>query len=122
VSGITGAGSRPKTRSSTGAVTISTKIKIAADRTGTKAVRVAARLNEPQEACWRSLADGRAVDQKRAYGDAVKIARSLGLDYLPPAEAAQQPIAEILTRIETLLTDGRIENAAVRKGRGRRCR
>ena len=61
-------------------VKLSTKIKVATDRSGTKAGRVAAKLNATMEADWRSLADGRAADTKQAYGDAVKIARSLGLD------------------------------------------
>ena len=96
-------------------IKLSTKIKIANDRTGTKAGRVAARMNETCEAYWRSLADGKAADAKQAYTDAVKLARSLGLDYLTPSDAAQRPINDVLTRIETLLTDGRIENPAIRK-------
>ena len=55
-------------------VRISTKVKVANDRTGTKAGRVAAKLNATQEAYWRSLADGKAVDAKQAYADAVKLA------------------------------------------------
>jgi integrase len=96
-------------------VRLSTKIKVANDRTGTKAGRVAAKLNATQEAYWRSLVDGKAADAKQAYTDAVKLARSLGLDYLTPSDAAQRPINEVLTRIETLLTDGRIGNPAIRK-------
>jgi integrase len=96
-------------------VRLSTKIKVANDRTGNKAGRVAARMNETCEAYWRSLADGKAADAKQAYTDAVKLARSLGLDYLTPSDVAQRPISEVLTRIETLLADGRIENPAIRK-------
>jgi integrase len=96
-------------------VRLSTKIKVGNDRTGTKAGRVAAKLNATQEAYWRSLVDGKAADAKQAYTDAVKLARSFGLDYLTPSDAAQRPINEVLTRIETLLTDGRIENPAIRK-------
>src|ERR1700758_694087 len=96
-------------------VKLSTKVRVATDRTGTKAGRVAAKLNATQEALWRGLADGKTADHKQAYTDAVKLARSLGLDYLSPSEAAQKPITEILTRVETLLTDGRIENPVMRK-------
>ena len=96
-------------------VRISTKVKVANDRTGTKARRVAAKLNATQEAYWRSLADGKAVNAKQAYADAVKLARSLGLDYLTPTDAAQRPLNDVLTRIETLLVDARIENPAIRK-------
>jgi len=45
----------------------------------------------------------------------VKIARSLGFDYLPAQQIARRPINEVLDRIETLLVDGRIENPGVRK-------
>src|SRR5262245_38691720 len=96
-------------------IRLSTKIKVAHDRTGTKASRVAAKLNATQEAYWRSLADGKTADAKQAYSDAVKLARSLGLDYLMPSDAAQRPTNEVLTRIETLLTDGRIEHPAIRR-------
>jgi integrase len=96
-------------------VRLSTKIKVANDRTGIKAGRVANKLNATQEAYWRSLADGKAADAKQAHTDAVKLARSFGLDYLTPVDAAQRPINEVLARIETLLTDGRIDNPAIRK-------
>ena len=81
-------------------VRLSTKIKVANDRTGTKAGRVAAKLNAAQEAYWRSLSDGKAADSKQSYTDAVKLARSLGLDYLAPSDAAQRPINELLRRIQ----------------------
>jgi integrase len=96
-------------------VKLSTKIRVANDRTGTKAGRVAAKLNATLEAYWRSLADGQAADQKQAYADAIKIARSWGLDYLSPAAIAQQPLDDLLTRVETLLTDRRIDNTPTRK-------
>ncbi|WP_445222142.1 hypothetical protein ACKWRH_20940 [Bradyrhizobium sp. Pa8] len=81
-------------------VVISTKIAVADDRTGAKAARVAARLNEQQEAHWRSLTSG--TPDKQRWQDAVTIARSHGLDYLAPVEAAQRQIEELLSRIETL--------------------
>jgi integrase len=96
-------------------VKLSTKIKVANDRRGAKAGRVAAKLNATMEAYWRGLSDGKAADAKQSYVDAVRLARSLGLDYLTPADAAQRPINELLTRVETLLTDGRIENGPIRK-------
>jgi integrase len=96
-------------------IKLSTKIKIASDRTGTKAGRVAARLNETHEAYWRGLAEQKATDAKQAYTDAVKLARALGLDYMVPAAWAERPINEVLGRIETLLADGRLENPPIRK-------
>ena len=96
-------------------VKLSTKIKIATDRTGRKAGRIAARMNETLEAYWRSLADNKVSEAKRAYADAVKLARSLGLDYMTPPAWADKPLADVLGRIETLLVDKRIENPALRK-------
>jgi len=96
-------------------VRTSTKVKVANDRTGSKAGRVAARLNETLEAYWRSLVNGKAMQAKQSYSDAVKIARSLGLDYMQPATWSEQPIAEVLGRIETLLDGARIDDAPIRK-------
>jgi integrase len=96
-------------------IKLSTKIKVANDRTGTKAGRVAARMNETHEAYWRSLADNKAAGTKQAYTELVKLARSMGLDYMTPSAWAAKPITEVLARIETLLVDGRIEDPALRK-------
>ena len=40
---------------------------------------------------WRGLAESKAIEARQAYADAVKLARSLGLDYQPPPTIAQQP-------------------------------
>lgn len=96
-------------------VKLSTKIKVANDRAGTKAGRVAARMNETHELYWRSLAENKAAELKQAYTDAVKLARSLGLDYMASSAWAEKPITEVLAQIETLLIDGRIEDPALRK-------
>ncbi|WP_456655840.1 hypothetical protein [Bradyrhizobium sp. JR3.5] len=92
-------------------MTVSTKIKVADDRTGAKAARVAARLNEHQEARWRSLASG--TPDKQRWQDAVTIARKHNLEYLTPVEAAQRQIKELLTRIETLKVGDRKTDVAV---------
>jgi integrase len=81
-------------------VVLTTKIAVADDRTGAKAARIAARLNEQQEARWRSLASG--TPDKQRWQDAVSIARSFGVDYLTPDEAARREVSEMLVRIETL--------------------
>ncbi|SHN87121.1 hypothetical protein [Bradyrhizobium erythrophlei] len=98
-----------------GSIKLSTKIKVANDRAGTKAGRIAARMNETHEAYWRSLVEQKAGEARRSYEDAVKLARSLGLDYLPPPVWAQQPISDVVTRIETAMVDGRMDDAALRK-------
>jgi integrase len=98
-----------------GDIRLSTKIKVANDRAGTKAGRIVAQLNATMEAYWRGLADNRASQARQVYADAVKLARSLGLDYLPPSTWAQQPIAEVLARVETASVDGRMDNPGLRK-------
>ena len=59
-----------------GSIKLSTKIKVANDRAGTKAGRVAARMNATHEAYWRSLAENKATEARQSYADAVKLARS----------------------------------------------
>lgn len=98
-----------------GNVKVSTKIKVAADRKGTKASQVAARMNETLEAYWRGLADQKTAEAKQAYLDAVKLARSLGLDYQTPAVTAMAPIQDVLARIELLMINGMMSNAPMRK-------
>lgn len=98
-----------------GTVKLSTKIKVANDRTGSKASRVAARLNETLEAYWRGLSEQKAADAVRAYDDAVKLARSLGVDYLPPVESAARPFPEVRARVQAVMDGDRIENPAIRK-------
>lgn len=92
-------------------VTLSTKIAVADDRGGTKAARVAARLNEQQEARWRGLASGTPAKQR--WRDAVTLARSNGFDYLTPTEATQRDIGEVLARIEALKVGDRRNELAV---------
>ena len=98
-----------------GNVKLSTKIKVASDRKGTKAGQVAARMNETLEAYWRGLADRKTAEAKQTYLDAVKLARSLGLDYQTPAVTAMAPIEDVLARIETLIANGMMNNAPLRR-------
>lgn len=97
-----------------GIVKLSTKIRVAIDRTGVKAARVAAKLNEKLELYWRGLSGGQAIEAKQAWRDAVARARALDLEYVPPAQIAQQPITEILSRIETLMDHERWRQPPVR--------
>jgi integrase len=98
-----------------GNVKLSTKIRVAADRKGTKAGQVAARMNATLEAYWRGLADRKTAEAKQTYLDAVKLARSLGLDYQTPAVTAMAPIEDVLARIETLIANGMMNNAPLRR-------
>ena len=98
-----------------GNVKLSTKIKVAADRKGTKASQVAARMNATLEAYWRGLAEERATEAKQQYLDAVRLARSLGLDYQTPSVWATASIEDVLARIETVVANGLINNAPICK-------
>jgi integrase len=97
-----------------GIVKLSTKVKVANDRAGTKAGRVAARMNATHEAHWRMLAERKTTEARQTYADAVKLARSLGLDYLPSATVAERPTGEILSRVE-MLGNQRVEQAPLRR-------
>jgi integrase len=97
-----------------GIVKLSTKVRVANDRAGTKAGRVAARMNATHEAHWRLLAERNTTEARQTYADAVKLARSLGVDYLPSATVATRPIGEILTRVE-MLENHRVEQAPLRR-------
>ena len=98
-----------------GNVKLSTKIKVAADRKGTKAGQVAARMSATLEAYWRGLAEEKATEAKQQYLDAVKLARSLGLDYQTPSVWATASIEDVLARIETVVANGLINNAPMRR-------
>jgi len=101
-----------------GIVKLSTKIKVVADRSGTKAARVAAKIDEQLELYWRGLAGGASIEAKQLWRDAVARARTLGLEYMPPAEGAQRPIADVLTRLEILMDDDRWRQPAMRQAVG----
>ena len=98
-----------------GTVKLSTKVKVAKDRAGNKASRVADRLNATQEAYWRGLSELSATDAVRTYDDAVRLARSLGVDYLQPSEWAAKPFHEVRARVQAVMAGGRIDDPAKRK-------
>ncbi|MBR1227240.1 tyrosine-type recombinase/integrase [Bradyrhizobium sp. AUGA SZCCT0176] len=98
-----------------GIVKLSTKIRVAKDRTGSKASRIAARLNETTEAYWRGLSEQNAADAVRTYDDAVKLARSLGVDYQTPTESAARPFHEVRARVQTVMANGHIDDPAKRR-------
>ena len=58
----------------------STRIKIADDRVGRRAARVALTLNQELELFWKGLADGHLNADLSRYNDARRRARSLGYD------------------------------------------
>jgi hypothetical protein len=71
-------------------------------------------MNATHETHWRLLAERSTTEARQTYADAVKLARSLGLDYLQSANVAERPIGEILTRVE-ILENHRVEQAPLRR-------
>ncbi len=77
-----------------GVVKHSTKIRIALDRTGRRAARVASKLNEELELYWKSLTGDRLTADLSRYDEARRRARGLGFEYvvLNPTQEAKPHI------------------------------
>ncbi len=83
-----------------GIVKQSTKIRVVDDPRGTRAEKVASRINAELEAFWQGLGAGEMAEAKQRYEGARRRARAFGFDYLQPAEGAQRPLRELLERFE----------------------
>ncbi|MES2671646.1 MAG: integrase [Pseudomonadota bacterium] len=86
-----------------GIVRHSTKIRIADDKQQIKARIVADQMDSDLEAYWRSLGAGDRVAAESAHEEARKRARAMGLQFVPAAEIAAAPLAEIVLRLERLV-------------------
>jgi hypothetical protein len=75
-----------------GIVRHSTRIKIADDRLGRRASRVADKLNRELECFWKELAGGCSVADATRYETARRQARSLGYDYIPNSDLVVLPV------------------------------
>lgn len=94
-------------------VRISTGIRIVDDPRGVRAGEVMAKLYAELVQYWKDKRRGRDRDAEAQYQRACERARSLGLSYVPAAEAAPSlPIEEILTRFETLARRGAMESGS----------
>ena len=89
-----------------GIIRHSTKIRIAQDRTGRRASRVADKLNRDLEAFWRASAAGPARDLLARYEATRRCARSLGFEYVDNEQVLQLPIEGLLNRLEALVAKG----------------
>jgi hypothetical protein len=89
-----------------GIVKHSTKIKIANDRAGRRAARVAEKFNEQLEIFWNGLSGGKPKDQLDNYSATRSRARALGFDYIENEHLIQQPAEARLERLETLVAKG----------------
>ena len=87
-----------------GVVKHSTRIKIANDRAGRRAARVAERLNEELEAFWKGLSHGKPKDQLTSYDAARRRTRALGFDYVENEHLLQQQPEARLERLAACRT------------------
>ncbi|WP_375413011.1 tyrosine-type recombinase/integrase [uncultured Bradyrhizobium sp.] len=92
-----------------GIVRHSTKVRVANDRTGRRATRVADRLNSELEAHWRELAGNGCDEAIRTYDEARRRARSLGFEYLDNPQLLLAPWEKRVERLEAILANG-LEN------------
>ncbi|MBX3566536.1 MAG: tyrosine-type recombinase/integrase [Rhizobiaceae bacterium] len=97
-----------------GIVRHSTRIRIADDRVGRRAARVAQKLNEALELHWKSLATERPTSSLSPYDDARRRARELGYDYVPNEKLIVLPLERILERLETLVSKGLVQDPGAR--------
>ncbi|UFW90463.1 hypothetical protein BjapCC829_18770 [Bradyrhizobium barranii] len=97
-----------------GVVKHSTRIKIADDRSGRRAERVAQQLNEQLEIFWKGLANGRRADQLTSYEAARQRTRSLGFEYIEHEELLRQPPEARLQRLEALVAKGLADDSGAR--------
>lgn len=87
-----------------GIIKHSTKMLVAKDRRGVKAGRVADAMNRELEAFWRGLEDGKAEEAAARYAEARRRARAFGYDYVETADLANRSDAELLERLEKLVS------------------
>ncbi|EJW10826.1 Integrase [Rhodovulum sp. PH10] len=97
-----------------GIVKHTTRIRVASDRTGRRASRVAIQLNEALEAYWQELAARRSLRKNNCYEDARRRARSLGFDYVENAQLLMLPAERRLERLEALVLNGVADDAGAR--------
>jgi integrase len=97
-----------------GVIKHSTRVKIANDRSGRRAARVAEKFNEQLEIFWKGLSDGRPRDALNSYELARHRARALGFEYIENDRLLQQPPEARLERLEALVTKGLAKDAGAR--------
>ncbi len=89
-----------------GVIKHSTRVKIATDRAGRRAARVADRFNEQLEVFWKGLSNGHPKSTLNSYELARSRARAIGFDYVENDLLLQQPSEARLERLEALVAKG----------------
>lgn len=97
-----------------GIIRHSTRVRIADDRSGRRAARVAETLNEALELHWTSLVGTRSGSSVSRYDEARRCARALGYDYILNAQLIALPIERTLERLEALVAKGVAQDPAAR--------
>ena len=94
-------------------VRISTGIRILDDPRGVRAASVVAKLDAELQRYWKDKRSGRDRDSEARYEQACNRVRSLGLNYVPAADAAVNlSLDDILRRCEILTRRGTAESAS----------
>ena len=89
-----------------GIVKHSTKIRIADDRNGRRASRLADKLNQELAAHWRALVGKDVDDQANRYELARQHVRELGFDFLDMPQLIALPPERTVERAEALVAKG----------------
>jgi integrase len=89
-----------------GVVKHSTRIKIADDRAGRRAARVAEKFNAELEQFWRGLSGGKPKVELSNYEAARARARALGFEYVENEQLVSQGPEARLERLEALFSLG----------------
>lgn len=97
-----------------GVIKHSTRIKIANDRAGRRAARVAEKFNEELERYWSGLSRGTANDSLSSYEEARRRARTMGFEYIENDQLLLQPAEARLERLEALFSGGAANDQGAR--------
>lgn len=87
-----------------GIVKQSTRIRVADDPRGYSARKAAARINAEHEAYWRGLFLGQTEDARQRFEVARQLSRALGFDYVPAEQLLEREPAEIVSRVEAVMS------------------
>jgi integrase len=93
-------------------VKLSTKVRVADDRSGIRAGRVADRLNLDLEASWKAAAAGSVAQAAIDVDEARRRARALSLDYKPIERVVEEIASDFAKRLDELEKGDRHDDAA----------